>query len=1081
MLFRPATKRWFRVAVSIAAVSLTACGLERLGPSFGELGILFETADGQVRIGREGVIDFGPVFTGEIGRATLSVTNLGSGSLTLQDLTSVAGAGSSVGDESDPAKPFHVEFEPGRVLLASEQVDVALSFIPGEPTAPEATTEDFSSELRLTTSGTRPNEGTGSVTLRATAVFGSCYLPGQLDFGRVARGHESTVAVAFDNRGPVPTRAWVGDTTSDSGDHWAFVQTESSPSGELDVAPASTLAVAWEFRPTESRRYHATVQLRRGIGCPARTVVLSGEGVEPLLTWAPAVLDFGYVPLGQGKTAVLRLDNHSDREVAVGQLQAGLPEDYRVSSPESTLDLHLSAGGTATLVVTCTPSVLGPRSSRVTFTSSLPEQQQGRIPLECFGGGPDIAVKPSPVLNFGRVPFFPEAPAAQTRKLTVLNVGTRTPDSRGFLRLGVGDGTPPFAEARWLGNEPDELEVSVSASYPPSGLPAEVGKNAAELAVRLGPRALGRKEGRVTIHSNDLDEPQVVVSVVADVVALPPCQWAVSPAQLNFGIVTPGEFKDLPIRITNTGTQPDEVCVLFEPAVTGGELAGAFMLLGGDLGSRELPPGTSTSLTVRAFALTAPAMPQPISGELSLHFSSPTHPVASVPLAATISSACLVAVPNHVAFGTVKKGCSSSSRSLALYNVCTTRLTVNALGMGVTNCTGGALCQEFSVVGASGQVLGATLNPGDPPLRLSLTYQPTNEGQDDAVLTLDANAGSSTVTQAVTLGGQGDLEGLNTDVFEQRLTSKSDVLFVVDNSCSMEPHQASLASNFQSFILHAQSSGVDYHLAVTTTDDEETLNGSTSANPNPFLPAISELESGTAIGGERGRFLFSPGNPTVLTADMPGAEELFKAKVRVGTKGSGAETCLAPALKALTPPLTYNTNAGFLRLDANLSVICVTDAPDQSSGTADFFVSSFARIKGLNHADLFTFNAIAGFSPNPTCPYDPGPDTGKYAEVVARTGGLKEDICTPNWAHALDLLGKAAAGLRTRFTLTSAPDLAIGNGVSVRVDGVEVPPTDSQGNNVWSFEPSTSTVVFEDGAAPAPGSTVTVTYHVACL
>jgi hypothetical protein len=52
--------------------------------------------------------------------------------------------------------------------------------------------------------------------------------------------------------------------------------------------------------------------------------------------------------------------------------------------------------------------------------------------------------------------------------------------------------------------------------------------------------------------------------------------------------------------------------------------------------------------------------------------------------------------------------------------------------------------------------------------------------------------------------------------------------------------------------------------------------------------------------------------------------------VNVGTNGSGVETWLQPALKALTAPLINADNAGFLRDEAALEVVCVTDAPDQS-------------------------------------------------------------------------------------------------------------------------------------------------------
>ncbi|MBO9667186.1 MAG: hypothetical protein J7501_10280, partial [Bdellovibrio sp.] len=49
-------------------------------------------------------------------------------------------------------------------------------------------------------------------------------------------------------------------------------------------------------------------------------------------------------------------------------------------------------------------------------------------------------------------------------------------------------------------------------------------------------------------------------------------------------------------------------------------------------------------------------------------------------------------------------------------------------------------------------------------------------------------------------------------------TKKIDILWIVDNSGSMESSQANLASNFQSFIARFNQSNHDFHMAVATTD-----------------------------------------------------------------------------------------------------------------------------------------------------------------------------------------------------------------------------------------------------------------------
>ena len=44
-------------------------------------------------------------------------------------------------------------------------------------------------------------------------------------------------------------------------------------------------------------------------------------------------------------------------------------------------------------------------------------------------------------------------------------------------------------------------------------------------------------------------------------------------------------------------------------------------------------------------------------------------------------------------------------------------------------------------------------------------------------------------------GGQGVVSGEQIDVYEQGGESKSDILFVIDNSCSMSNEQNNLATN----------------------------------------------------------------------------------------------------------------------------------------------------------------------------------------------------------------------------------------------------------------------------------------------
>jgi hypothetical protein len=327
-------------------------------------------------------------------------------------------------------------------------------------------------------------------------------------------------------------------------------------------------------------------------------------------------------------------------------------------------------------------------------------------------------------------------------------------------------------------------------------------------------------------------------------------------------------------------------------------------------------------------------------------------------------------------------------------------------------------------------------------------YRPIDMGADTGAVAIQATQNATSVTYVVALQGKGDNAGIHTDVFVQDAKPKADILFNIDNSCSMYDEQQSLATNFGSFIKYANSAQVDYNIAVTTTDMTAT--------------------------GAQGRFVFGAGHPEkILKPTTVDVENKFKAKVSLGTNGSATELCFEPLLRALTAPLVNADNAGFLRNEAALAMVCVMDEPDQSPHSATYYLNAFLNIKGYNRKTMFTFNAIHGFTAG--CSYD----DGSIAYMVNQTNGVKENICTPDWAKTLEKLGQIAFGFRTNFFLTSTPDLVAGP-IVVTIDGNPVPQVDSRGATVWVYDSVATSVNFEPMYVPEPGQTMSITYHTTC-
>ncbi len=101
--------------------------------------------------------------------------------------------------------------------------------------------------------------------------------------------------------------------------------------------------------------------------------------------------------------------------------------------------------------------------------------------------------------------------------------------------------------------------------------------------------------------------------------------------------------------------------------------------------------------------------------------------------------------------------------------------------------------------------------------------------------------------------------------------------------------------------------------------------------------------------------------------------------------------------------------------------------------------------------------------------------------LVQQFNGVKEQICTQNWAASLQNLGKTAFGYRTNFFLTAIPDLTGTNTITVQINGMTLGQTDSRGAPVWSYDAASNAVIFQPLYVPEPGDVLTVTYTVTCF
>jgi hypothetical protein len=237
------------------------------------------------------------------------------------------------------------------------------------------------------------------------------------------------------------------------------------------------------------------------------------------------------------------------------------------------------------------------------------------------------------------------------------------------------------------------------------------------------------------------------------------------------------------------------------------------------------------------------------------------------------------------------------------------------------------------------------------------------------------------------------------------------------------------------------------------------------------------------------------GNPPVLTASTPDYVSLFQSRVRVGTDGDDQERGLQAALTALTPPITNTRNVGFLREEALLSIIVVSDENDCSdfgalgadstgedcyqeydelTSVADL-VRQFRDLK--EDANRVVFSGIVGPDAVENC-VDTVPGK-RYMSAIQMLGGVTGDICDTSYSTVMDALGEVTTGILTSFALGHVPDVETME-VTVDIPGSGPHSVAQDAANGWTYNdiPSAPYIEFHGSEIPPRGSEITVEYVI---
>ncbi len=852
------------------------------------------------------------------------------------------------------------------------------------------------------------------------------------------------------------------------------------------LGPGESLSVLVHYRPFTAGEHEGELTVR-GFGEPVR-VPLRGRVVGSHICFRTeddnpddAMLQFGDAPTYQTaanvtETRKIWVRNCGYQEnLTIGSVTVapGTSSDFASTALPWTQTTPLpppDAGGTPVEIevpVALTPTVaMGtPLAGRLLFNSNDMLRPVAAVDLRAFIGAPEVCLlsfSQNPI-DFGWVatdeasqgcipgPGCPgiagDLKLSRQIEVRLVNAGQRACTNIALTHVELPNG----ATHGFTYNDTNGINYTLA--------PGQTSGPITILFVTDPTAAEANYLGKLYYQSAELAESWVLMKAKAG--GSPNCEIKFQPVSaasffcqdesLAFGNVNIGQSKTINLKLINTGSEDCQVSNIAPTSTTSIDYSFPTTPL-------TIPVNSSTILPV-TYSPSAPLGSMPsmnLCGENGIQmvvnsgpgganeskelllYGNPTYPDIDV-------------IPGEIDFGDVTVGCCSAEQRVAIYNSGGAILTINSV----------------SVLSSSDPTFEITQQPDDFELapgentEMLVRFCAQSEGAASGVVEIQA-ADDNDEYYAIAVSGNGTLSNEGDDSFHQPERPKVDVLWVVDDSGSMQDEQTNLANNFAAFINSTSTLDTDYHIGVTTTDVQSEWSGKLYA---------------------------CTGNPLFITDQQPQSQQIsqFQCNVKVsqsGRPGSDAkESALQAGRMALDYPDLTGYNAGFYRDDAKLYLIMVTDERDQSDGTAQLYVDYFSNLKGIGNPDLLNISAISGPPPD-GCPTAEANQKGY--DAVTAVGGEFRSICTADWSNLVASLGLDVFNARRQFPLSRpatpatitvqvCPDNGSGQPDTGACTTVPQDPT-----NGWTFDGSVNSITFNGSSVPGPGQHVVVQYTAVC-
>lgn len=807
--------------------------------------------------------------------------------------------------------------------------------------------------------------------------------PIDVDFTGTERFDRQAVEIVLRQRGPAPIEGDIVTEGFRRPNHFSMSLLESfGQRGRFAVAGQSELVLELAYSPIVEGDDGGIIRFETcGDRCGLEVRVTAGS-VAAFLEFDPPTVQFGEVGIGETASRQVVLRNAGTEGLDLEEVRLEAPSTFTLELDQG-VPARLDAGAAVQALLTFSPVDAVEQNGTIQVRSSLDRFSERSIPIDGQGVGPRFQVSPE------RIGFGVETTSSRsTRQFLMANAGSS--------QVQVNDVT--------LGGHPafelDELP----------GLPVRLGPGETVLAaVAFRAQALGTYTATITVQTDDPARPSVQVPVRA-VRAERFCDLRLQPSELNFGLLAPGFARTESATLLNEGTQACEILQAdFRPP------ADPFFRWVSAPPTR-VEAGSSVAIEVEF----SPTARRSAKSTLAFRTNDPVAPIQQLPVVGTSEEYGEIrAIPRIVDFGVGRPNCSRIEREVLLLNSGAVTVEVSEIRLEGTGGPDIAFASEPSF-----------FVPAGVARRIPVSFTPTGIGDQSVDLVIEFSDLPFPIR--VPMQGRAESDAVVTERFEQQASPEADVLFVIDDSCSMFDDQQALAANIESFIDGVDLDEFDFRIGVTTisvNEDDGRLVG----------PVIdSTINSRSAVIRE------------------------FERQAAVGVTGSGWEQGFEAALRAMErAERDQGANRDLLRPDASFTLILVTDEDDQSPGSPLVYAKQMEELvpNGLT-------TAVVGGGPSGCATAFPSP---RYEEFVQITGGQSYLLCD-DWGQNLRLLGELTFGLRSVFGLEASPD---GNRpIVVRVNGMTRDPSS------YSVSVDPPQVSFE--TPPDRGAEVEVAYTPAC-